>query len=65
MDGLTPNQSVQTPEINFGQTAGNPFAGIGVDVGTDDFAGRWSGKINISTGGPITFYTNSDDGSAT
>ncbi len=58
----TPTATVQTPQINFPSTGGNPYTPI-VDVGSDNVAARWVGEIDVPTTGPVTFYTTSDDGS--
>lgn len=46
------------PIINFGWGSGSPIAGL---TG-QKYSVRWTGQLQALTTGPITFYTNSDDG---
>ncbi|HOD82687.1 MAG: Autotransporter-associated beta strand repeat protein [Planctomycetes bacterium ADurb.Bin126] len=78
LTSLTPTVTLLTPRVDFGTdtetvpgdgtvldrggTNGNLFGGLGVNVGTEDVAGLWTGWINITTGGAYTFTTRSDDG---
>ena len=52
-----------TPTINFPSSDTNPLAPIGVNIGNDMLAGRWTGNITIPTTGNYIFFTTSDDGS--
>ena len=60
LDNLTPTHVRVDPSVNFpfidGEEGGYP------DL-QDYFAVRWTGAINITTAGDVTFYTESDDGS--
>ena len=42
-------------------THGNPFGGIGVDVGFDHHAAMFTGFVRITTAGSYTFTVRSDD----
>src|SRR5262249_6550638 len=44
-------------------SGGNPYGGIGVNVGSDNIASRFTGFIYVATDANYTFYTRSDDGS--
>lgn len=79
MDALTPQVIQLTPRIDFGSgtetfagdgsvldrggTNGNPYGGIGVNLGVDQIAGLWTGHIQIAEDGSYRFTTRSDDGS--
>ncbi|MCM0593810.1 MAG: CARDB domain-containing protein [Gloeotrichia echinulata DEX184] len=57
-DSLSPTYIKVDPQVDF---SGDNFAGIpGL---ADTFGVRWTGKINITTPGNVTFFTASDDGS--
>jgi CSLREA domain-containing protein len=79
LEALTPTATATTAMIDFGAgtesapgdgsvldrdgTDGNPFGGIGVDVGTGNFAALWKGFINVPENATYVFTTRSDDGS--
>ena len=44
-------------------TTDNPFAGIGVDAGTDNIVALWTGQLYVPLAGLTDFWTASDDGS--
>ncbi|MCL4204010.1 MAG: autotransporter-associated beta strand repeat-containing protein, partial [Pirellulaceae bacterium] len=48
--------------LDRGGTNGNLFGGIGVNVGNDNVAAIWSGKILIAEAATYRFTTRSDDG---
>lgn len=55
----TPDYEELVDQINYPSTSGSFYSG----GPTDDFGVRFTGKIDIPTGGTWTFYLNSDDGS--
>ena len=57
-DALTPTRTQIDTQVNFPVTnlVFNNFA-------SDNFAVRWTGVINITAAGLVTFFTTSDDGS--
>src|SRR5258706_3922303 len=66
-NSLTPTIAVPSTtggvtQLDWPDTAGNPFANQGLAVG-DNIGARWTGKIRIDNAGLTTFFTRSDDGS--
>lgn len=78
LENAAPSRSVLTPRVDFGAgtegapgdgtvldrggTDGNPFGGIGVNIGNDDISGRWTGYILVPESANYTFTVRSDDG---
>ncbi len=79
LEALTPLASSVSPRIDFGAgtettpgdgtvldragTTGNPFGGLGVNLGLDNIAALWTGFINVPETADYRFTTRSDDGS--
>jgi len=59
VSGMTPAVTRVDTGVNYASTGSN-WAGLSQG---DNFAGRWTGGIEITQGGDYTFYLNSDDGS--
>eukprot|EP00971_Amphidinium_carterae_P060784 1202962-Amphidinium_carterae.1 len=59
LSGQTPDVTRIDPGVNYGSTGSN-WAGL---TAGDYFAARWTGGIEITTGGEYEFYIESDDGS--
>lgn len=55
----TPDYTEYVQQINYASTSGSFYSG----GPTDDFGVRFSGFIEVPTGGNWTFYIDSDDGS--
>ena len=79
LEALPSSLLAATPRIDFGVgtevvegngtvldrdgTGGNPFGGLGVNVGQDNIAALWEGNIAIPETANYEFTTRSDDGS--
>ena len=49
--------------LDRGGTNGNPYGGLGVNLGNDQIGGLWTGFIHVDEAGDYAFTTRSDDGS--
>eukprot|EP00971_Amphidinium_carterae_P337488 6474328-Amphidinium_carterae.1 len=60
IEGKTPDVTRIDPTVDYATRSGEPWEGLEED---ERFAARWTGAVEIKTGGDYTFYINSDDGS--